>query len=668
MQINSLKYLNRSKFLVFFCFLYVVCMSSTYGLYVPKKVLEIFMPMENSSNSDIKTNLQIEIDKILHSRIDNLDITPGNSSESQTKYDKNTFISDLPELFIQTKSGKVNGFIESDTWSRVRQFLGFPYAKPPLGSLRFSSPEPSYSWQGYLKLHKHGNSCPQLIPLPFQSEDCLFLDIYTPTIDRIKKVGSSLPVLFWIHGGGFTGGSGNLIGVQNPAYIVHHKDVIVVSINYRLGPLGFLAGSEISGNMGLLDQQLALNWTRDNIAEFGGDPKRITIWGESAGAMSIAFHLTMPTSWESFSGAIMESPVLGIRYRNFEESSKIFDVYAERVGCSNLGTRTLDCLRSKSLAQLLLFHAPMPWFNDKRFLSDFLTWTPVIDGLYVKDDPLECARKGIISPKAKVMMGNTKDEAGAAQLFLDLFLGYLIGRKNPLIFGPVYKYLTDKVFKDNSPNVLKYYPSKLFDTAHNVQQIVSVVSDYLALCPALEFNQLLNSKGSGNSYFYVFEFLPQIIPPWLGRRCSENNACHGLDIPYAFHSLHDWKVFPKFTAEEHLVSHLLIDYLVDFAKNSDNLNSPNLKIKLDGSELVHDLGHDQAPAHDDIEWPQTKAAGSFALDIGNQKSQFTFRTNNKLELNNMWWMTFSNSGRAIAKYGSLRKVKCEFWSKISRKY
>lgn len=231
--------------------------------------------------------------------------------------------------------------------------LSLPYAAPPTGDLRWRAPQEPARWPDSVirKATAHGPSCPQVNILEYQSEDCLFVDIYTPSANRFGVVTGGrrrrLPVMLWIHGGAWVMGSRDFLGVQNPLYIVEHRDVVVVTMNYRLGPLGFMVGarngtdpidgSTIDGNFGLLDQRAAMKWVQENIAQFGGDPESVTLWGESAGAMSIGFHLTSPGSEGLFHRVIMESNVLGVRYRTRDEAAHIGEELARsRRGASML--------------------------------------------------------------------------------------------------------------------------------------------------------------------------------------------------------------------------------------------------------------------------------------------------------------------------------------------
>src|SRR4030043_598495 len=218
------------------------------------------------------------------------------------------------QTVVSTKAGKVEGTFENGLYV----FRGIPYAAPPVGARRWMPPQSVKPWDGVRQAKKFGPIAPQS-PMPGglimqadqpQSEDCLFLNVWTPGLDNAKR-----PVMVWIHGGAFVMGSGS-----DPMYdsdkLVKRGNIVLVSINYRLGMLGFLrlkdaTGGKIpaTGNEGLLDQVLALKWVKNNIAAFGGDPKNITVFGESAGSMSIACLMVIPKAKGLFQKGIMESGV-----------------------------------------------------------------------------------------------------------------------------------------------------------------------------------------------------------------------------------------------------------------------------------------------------------------------------------------------------------------------
>lgn len=253
----------------------------------------------------------------------------------------------------------------SDGWLRgtvsqgVREFLGIPYAAPPVHDLRFAPPQPARPWNGIRSATAHGPACVQFqsmgVPASLAtSENCLYLDIYAPARAR---TGANLPVLFWIHGGNFTQGSGVLFGGQR---FVSLTNSIFVSINYRLGPYGFLALPQLEaaspqgvGNYGLLDQIAALRWVRSNITAFGGDAHNITIDGQSAGSSSVCDMLASPLAAGLFQRGILESgPCTVIPPTSLPGAETTGEQFAAEAGCPQLQA-VVTCLRSARTAAMV---------------------------------------------------------------------------------------------------------------------------------------------------------------------------------------------------------------------------------------------------------------------------------------------------------------------------
>jgi para-nitrobenzyl esterase len=188
----------------------------------------------------------------------------------------------------------------------VDEWLGIPYAQPPVGALRWEPPQPAASWTGGRSARFYGNECTQAGNPPVNTEDCLYLNVYAPAV---IPEGAKLPVLFWIHGGGNVSGSGDR---YDGSQLAQSDGIIVVTINYRLGPFGILSlpglsSTEPAGNFSLLDMEAALRWTQADIPAFGGDSSKVTIAGESAGGMAVCSLLASPPAKGLFSAAIMES-------------------------------------------------------------------------------------------------------------------------------------------------------------------------------------------------------------------------------------------------------------------------------------------------------------------------------------------------------------------------
>ncbi len=236
-------------------------------------------------------------------------------------------------LVVTTASGDIHGVHEDG----VRVFRGVPYAAPPVGTLRFMPPQPAPRWRGVRNAVADGPIAPQgrsrlaHVMGDFerpQSEDCLTLTIWTP--DTVAE-SDRCPVLVWVHGGAFSSGAGSLPWYSGERFAAN--GVVTVSINYRLGALGFLCLPGVSdGNLGFLDQAAALLWVRENIRAFGGDPNNVTVVGQAAGAISIAAHMTTPSTSALFRRAILQSAPIGRRSRTLEDAHRVGKRFLDVLG------------------------------------------------------------------------------------------------------------------------------------------------------------------------------------------------------------------------------------------------------------------------------------------------------------------------------------------------
>lgn len=315
-------------------------------------------------------------------------------------------MADERNLIVETSCGKLEGIFERG----LHTFKGIPYAAPPVGELRWLPPRPPKPWSGVRPAKTYGAIAPQeSFPLPGlpdesepQSEDCLFLNIFSPGLD-----GAPRPVMVWIHGGAFSMGSGST-QMYTTGTIASQGNIVLVTINYRLGALGFLNLDEVTkgkipstGNEGLQDQIAALRWVKKNIAAFGGDPENITVFGESAGAMSIGCLLNIPETCGLFERAILESPVgemarpLDASVRISEEFLKITSLSADDVsGLRSLPVTTLLRAQQETAIKMEQGAAPM---------------IPVADGLVMSEMPLQLFEAGLAF-KVPILIGSNLEE------------------------------------------------------------------------------------------------------------------------------------------------------------------------------------------------------------------------------------------------------------------
>ncbi|XP_049958875.1 acetylcholinesterase-like isoform X4 [Schistocerca serialis cubense] len=315
------------------------------------------------------------------------------------------------DVLVTVQQGSLQGSTATSVYNTsYTAFLGVPYAEPPVGELRFQDPQPAGSWEGVRNATSYGSDCVQ--SSGDGSEDCLYLNVFVP---GVPEEGAGLPVLFWVHGGGFVVGSGS-DQEHGPDFLVSYG-VILVTINYRLGPLGFLStGDEVvPGNAGVKDQHLALTWVKQNIASFGGDPDLVTLQGQSAGGMAVSLHLVSPLSSGLFSRLIIQSG-------NFIGSSAPLEAArrnAFRLGAA-LGFETddsqqlVDFLRSVNATDLLV-DSSLILTDEEKLLYSYALWSPHIeaehDGAFISEPPIQPLIDGRFL-RVPIMTGVTSAEIG----------------------------------------------------------------------------------------------------------------------------------------------------------------------------------------------------------------------------------------------------------------
>jgi len=478
-----------------------------------------------------------------------------------------------------TATGTVRGVVKSDH----RFFAGIPYAAPPVGPLRFHPPAPAKAWTGVRDATDPGPRCiqdPRGDPeFGRQSdEDCLTLNVWTPA-----STGSPRPVMVWIHGGSFTGGSGNIYDARS---LVMRGDIVVVTINYRLGTLGFLAHPALGppgevGNYGLQDQQAALRWVRDNIANFGGDPDKVTVAGESAGGMSVCDHLIAPGSKGLFRAAIIQSaPCQAQADLPKAEQSSI--EYAARAGCGDPKTAA-DCLRSLPVDKL---RKPVTFYNiGQNALPGPVTGTAVLPvnpvTAIAEDD----------AARVPVLMGTNRDE-----FTLFVALQYLRDGKN--FTAEQYPDLLRETFGANAVAVGERYP--LSDYDNNVPvAYAATVTDGMFAC----VNERMSEDLARDGPVFAYEFNDRDAPAPEPMRTLPFpvGASHSLELRFLF----EVGGAPPMDAAQQALSDQMIDYWSQFIATAvprangqpgwpvlgvDKTGQPRMSLQPDGSRVVTTFG------------------------------------------------------------------------------
>jgi para-nitrobenzyl esterase len=438
------------------------------------------------------------------------------------------------------------------------QFLGIPYAAPPVGALRWRPPKRYGFFQGFvLQATKFGSACTQ--PGGVGGENCLFLNVFTPQTESGDRRGHGLPVMFWIHGGGLINGSSS---PYNPGRLVK-KGVIVVTINYRLGYLGFLAQSAIdaeghlNGNYGLMDQQFALGWVRRNIASFGGDPDRVTIFGESAGGQSVYAQLASPLSSGMFRGAIAESG----SYAEFQDYfSNIVTLavgetqgttavpsgaaIADSVGCTN---QTASCLRAVR-ASTMVAAEPFPLY-------------PFVDGRLLTQTMSAAFASGEFN-RVPVISGTNHDEY---RLFAALDYD-LIG--NPILTTAQYDTAVTTLWGPAlAPPVLALYPFASYPTGG--EALGASGTDGVFSCAARIADQSLAKFVPTYAYEFNDENAPPAQSAFGGLLTFPLGAYHSAELQYLFPGIDVFGLPVTLSSQQMQLSAAMVRYWTQFAKNGN---------------------------------------------------------------------------------------------------
>jgi len=477
---------------------------------------------------------------------------------------------------LKIDDGELNGSVEGKT----RRFLGIPYAKPPVEELRWKRPEKPAKWSSARDATKYGKRCAQnksdVLQNPASAdEDCLYLNVWAPPASEKK----ALPVMFWIHGGGNVNGSASEIVPYAPldsGYYFYdgkklaEKGVVVVTFNYRLGVFGFLSHPSLdeedapAGNQGMWDQVAALEWVKANIAKFGGDPKNVTIFGESAGSYDVCMLVASPKTQGLFHKAISQSGGCTTITGTKQQGEATSLVLATNLGCE--GDDAATCLREQSVADLLAASAAIPPSATIRALG------PTVDGDFMPDQPRTLFKSGEVN-QVPYMLGSNHDEgtlftAGSTvpdeAAFLESLKAYSI------LEEPLKELYAVSKFEDGKPN-----------PAHAAS--ARVAGDSRLVCTTTDTAILASAHMPVYTYNFNIPIDESLSPVWLG-------STHGAELVYVF------QTSPSFMAPQTSTSNLMQRYWTNFAKSGD----PN--------------------SGDDPEWPTYSAEDDQRMNITLEES------------------------------------------------
>lgn len=438
-------------------------------------------------------------------------------------------------VVVRTDAGRVRG----ETTTEGRQFLGIPYAQPPVGKLRWKDPRPVRPWQGVRTAEDFGNRCVQGASWdpgyerPSHTEDCLDLNVYVPE-GSVRR-----PVMVWLHGGGLTAGAGEDVV---PDTFARQTGTVVVTVNYRLGAMGFLATTGlddeardgVSGNFGMLDQQAALRWVRANIGSFGGDPGRVTIAGESAGGRSVCTQLASPAGRGLFRAGIIQSGAYGdCAARAHDTAVGQGAAFMEKLGCASAA-----CLRGKSAEEVLAAQAGFDW-------------GPVTGGAFLPVQPAEAFGKGAAA-RVPVLNGANKDEGR-------MFAFAQFDNNGTPLTAERYPAVMRAVFGERA---LERYPLASYPSPSIAYG--TAMGDRQFACPALRLDDTLAARGP----VYAYEFADRTSPPFASLRNLGTDfdfgATHVNEVQYLFKH---FGLDGPLNAEQRVLARQMVQYWGSFIRD-----------------------------------------------------------------------------------------------------
>lgn len=481
------------------------------------------------------------------------------------------------QTVVMTDHGAVRGAIRDG----VREFKGIPYAAPPTGELRWKLPQPLKPWTGTLDATKYGSACPQLgrynLTEPSENEDCLHINVTAPYSGKPEP---KRPVIVWIHGGAFVGGSSALYPLDTMA---KSGDAVVVSMNYRLGVFGFMPHPQFdkddNGGYGLEDQRAALRWVKRNIAAFGGDPNNITLAAESAGASSVCMHILAPKETTGlFHKAIVQSGGCVHKLKSVAENSAKGTSVAEKVGCLDPATAPA-CMRTKEVKSLLQAASDVAG-------SDLLAYAPVFGTKTVPLQAADAVAQGKIV-KVPLINGGNRDE-------LRLYVAYAVQSGDTITEANYRDHLATEYGEANADAVLAQYPLKDYSSAPAA--LGTVTSDFtpnngLNNCIYLQGGKMLGK--SVKVYEYVFA--DRAAPPVTTDPGFEMGAVHSSELPYQFLHYSNTTALdgPDLAAPSQQLADQMMAYWTSFAKTGTP-SAPNSPawgtFKADGTVMKFDPG------------------------------------------------------------------------------
>lgn len=558
---------------------------------------------------------------------------------------------------VKTSNGPVVGYrrnlktIAAPVFHDVSTFRGMPFAASTEGQNRFRAPQPvNYTWTEVAKAIAFQKSCPQAMPSGYGThsispqlagEDCLYLNVYTPT----EAIGSTnlKPVMVFLAGGGYFQGDGaNYIDAEgrtlyDGAPLVSRHGAVIVTLNYRLSGLGFFAHDALrsedpdasTGNMGVLDQRAALKWVQANIAGFGGNKDQVTLFGESAGAFSIMWHLVSPQSWPLFHGAILESGTskLDWFFQPYEHYSKDFYVeWAKRLNCSSSGSEFLDCLRKRPMWDFVDPPANLPrasplYDRHANPATASMSYGPTIDGSDVglRGAPVDLMRAGKFH-KVPIIIGANLDEGTLFGPLVTALPPKMVaqGKKTITSLDDVKIVLAWALGEENVDTIISAYPESQFKGwfKTDYQEMMSrMIRDVGFDCSNRAVVESFAAAGVP-SFLYKFAW-----NPWLNQKAKETGygpgVTHAFELPFVWRAPSMLAMLHKYlltdpTAMSNIVSCTWANFV--FSSNPNGVSTGTLPSGCDGVEFP--------------EWPQYSNKSRQYISLKEQTEIHALSANN----------------------------------------
>jgi para-nitrobenzyl esterase len=443
-----------------------------------------------------------------------------------------------PTSVVRAPAGDVQGLAADG----IGEFLGIPYAAPPVGDLRWQPPREPAPWSGTLQARKFANTCVQpprgIFAAPSNTEDCLYLNVFTPK--TAPEAAAGQPVMVWFHGGGlFSGESNDYDGSK----LARRGNVVVVTTNYRVGALGFFSHPAINAeghpfaNYGIMDQQLALQWVQRNIAAFGGDPGNVTIFGQSGGGTAVMSNLVSPLSKGLFHRAINQSGTR-IAVTPPATMSKLGEEFAASAGCTD---QSAKCLRSLSVGQILDHHGGI-----LGVVPDF----PTVDGTVITHTALEAFSEGLFN-QVPIMTGLVADEQA-----------YFLPEPNTrmVLTADQFERYAAAFGAARKEKLLAKYPLASYASPSLAE--IAMAQGFKA-CTA----RLLDRQWAKYVPVYAYQFDERTAPSYFPSVSYPMRAYHTAELQFLFPQFHGGQGTPHALSEaQERLSDLMVDYWTTFAR------------------------------------------------------------------------------------------------------